>query len=154
MGVTLFKTPTNFWESKPLPHVFSQELISSGVIIFKNNHLPFLTVNDFSRPSPIHELINYTIMNQYNDYSLVSMDDNQMEAFILSNQITQLIAEGRTDNFQAMKKLHYMVQALSPDKTHNSTRLTKQMKVAIIQGWLEEELILSQCTKAVKAQVL
>jgi len=38
-------------------------------------------------------------MNQYNDYSLVSMDDNQMEAFILSNQITQLIAEGRTDNF-------------------------------------------------------
>ncbi len=38
-------------------------------------------------------------MNIDNDYTLASMDDNQMDAFILSNQITQLIAEGRTDNF-------------------------------------------------------
>ena len=48
-----------------------------------------------------HEVLNIKLnnMKNRNNYDLVSMNDEEMDAFILSNQITSLIAESRTDNF-------------------------------------------------------
>jgi len=38
-------------------------------------------------------------MKNLMNIDLVTMNDEQMDAFILSTQLTSLIAEGRTDNF-------------------------------------------------------